>query len=53
MAVCIGFILWIAVVVFCLVLNIMGLMNATKGEMKPIPLIGKWGEDWFKGLKKT
>jgi uncharacterized membrane protein len=53
MAVCIGAILapavWIAMIVFC----VMGLMNATKGLMKPLPLIGKFGEEWFKGLKKA
>ena len=53
MAVCIGVILWVAVCVFCLVLNIIGLINAVKLEMKPLPVIGKWGEDWFKGIKKT
>jgi len=53
MVVCIGLILWIAVFVLCIVLNIIGLINATKGEMKALPLIGKWGEDWFKGLKKA
>jgi uncharacterized membrane protein len=51
--VCIGAILapavWIAMIVFC----VMGLMNATKGLMKPLPLIGKFGEEWFKGLKKA
>ncbi|MBN1268974.1 MAG: hypothetical protein JXB04_05260 [Kiritimatiellae bacterium] len=51
--VCIGIVLGLALLVFMLVLNIMGLMNAIKGEAKPLPLIGKWGEDWFKGLKKV
>ena len=53
MAVCIGFILLPASCIFILVLNIMGLINTTKGEMKPVPLIGKWGDDWFKGIKKV
>jgi len=53
MAVCIGAILLPIVLVFCLVLNIIGLINAVKAETKPLPLIGKWGEDWFKGIRKV
>lgn len=36
-----------------LVLAILGLINAAKGEMKPVPLIGKFAEDWFKGIQKA
>ena len=36
-----------------LVFAIMGLINAIKGEAKPVPLIGKFAEDWFKGIKKN
>ena len=50
---CIGIILWIAGSVFILVLDIMGLVNAVKGEQKPLPVIGKYADDWFKGLKKV
>lgn len=50
---CLGQIIWLAVAVFLLVVDIMGLINAVKGEMKPIPLIGKWAEDWFKGVTKA
>jgi hypothetical protein len=39
----------IALLVFC----IMGLISATKGEVKPVPIIGKWGEEWFEGIKKV
>ena len=39
--------------IFLLVLNIIGLVNAAKGEAKPVPLIGKWGVDWFKGIRKV
>jgi len=53
MVVCIGAILAVVVGVFCLVLTVLGIINSSKGEMKPLPLIGKWGEDWFKGLKKV
>lgn len=36
-----------------LVLAIVGLINAIKGEFKPIPLIGKFAIDWFKGIGKA
>ncbi len=52
-ALCIGFIILPAGMIFLLVLNIIGLMNAVKGEQKAVPVIGKWGEEWFKGLKKA
>ena len=53
MVVCIGVILLPLGVIFLLVLDIMGLINAIKGDQKPVPLIGKYAEDWFKGLKKA
>ena len=52
-AICIGVILLPAAYIFLLVLNIMGLIVACKGEQKPLPLIGKWGESWFKGINKA
>ena len=53
MAVCIGAIIAPVGGIFLLVLCIMGLINATKLEAKPVPLIGKWAEDWFKGITKA
>lgn len=53
MVVCIGFILLPAAVIFLLVLDIMGLINAVKGEQKPVPLVGKYAQDWFKGISKV
>lgn len=50
---CIGIVLWIVGLIFLLVLDIMGLVNAVKGEQKPVPVIGKYAEDWFKGLTKV
>ncbi|MDD5705242.1 MAG: hypothetical protein PHR35_04915 [Kiritimatiellae bacterium] len=35
-----------------LVLVIIGLINAIKGEAKPLPLIGKLAETWFKDIQK-
>ena len=36
-----------------LVFVVLGLINAVKGEIKPIPLIGSFAEKWFAGLKKA
>jgi uncharacterized membrane protein len=52
-AICIGFIILLAGGIALLVLTIMGLVNAVQGEAKPLPLIGPWGEEWFKGLRKV
>ncbi len=53
LVVCIGAVILLAGGIFLLVLNILGLINAINGKMQPIPVIGKWGVDWFKGLKKV
>jgi uncharacterized membrane protein len=53
MVVCIGAVLAPIVGLACLVLDVIGLMNAVNGRQQPLPLIGKWGEEWFKGLKKA
>jgi len=42
----IGWILQVGV----LVLWVMGLVYAVQGQMKEIPLIGKYAQQWFKGL---
>lgn len=51
--ICIGLILGPVLGVLLLVLCILGLINAIKGIAAPIPVVGKWGEDWFKGLTKV
>ncbi len=51
--VCIGVILAVVLAIGLLVLTIMGLINAAQGQQKPLPIIGKWAEDWFKGLVKV
>lgn len=53
MLVCIGVLTAIAIGVFILVVEIIGLMNSTKGLAKPLPLIGKYAEEWFKGISKA
>ncbi len=40
MVVLIGFLLYFAVMIASIVFMVMGIINAAKGEMKPLPLIG-------------
>ena len=42
----INFIGWIAVLVFWL----LSLLGAINGEMKETPIVGKYFQDWFKGI---
>ncbi len=49
---CLGLITGLALGVFVIVVQIIGLINASKGEMKPLPLIGPYADDWFKGITK-
>ena len=51
--ICVGIVLAVALGIFLLVITIIGLINASQGQQKPLPLIGPWGEGWFKGLKKV
>ena len=50
---CLGQIVWGLGTLFLFVLDIIGLINAIKGEAKPVPLIGKYAEEWFKGIQKN
>ena len=36
-----------------LVLAVMGAMNAYNGKYEPLPLIGKFGEEWFGTIRKA
>jgi uncharacterized membrane protein len=47
---CVGLIILAAGYIFLLVLTIMGMVNAGKLQMKPLPLIGKLAETWFAGI---
>lgn len=44
-------ILLIFVYLFLFVLWVIGFIAAINGQEKPIPLIGKKAQDWFKGIK--
>ena len=52
-AICIGIIILVLVPIFLLVINIIGLINAAKGVTAPLPLVGQFAEDWFKGITKV
>ncbi len=53
MFVCVGIIIAAVAVIGALVLCILGIMNAVKGQAKPLPVVGKWGEEWLKGVRKA
>ena len=52
-AICIGAILLPIGGILLFVLAVIGAIHASKGEMVPVPLIGKLAVDWFKGIKKV
>jgi uncharacterized membrane protein len=39
--------------IFAIVCVVMGVINAANGVCKPLPLIGTFGENWFKGIQKS
>ena len=49
---CLGQIVCLAFAILVLVLDIMGLISAIKGETKTLPIAGKWAADWFKSITK-
>ena len=48
--ICIGPIVGLVGALGLLVLNILGLLQSVNGEAKPLPLVGKYAVEWFKGL---
>ena len=50
---CLGILTGIALGVFIIVVEVIGLMNSTKGLAQPLPVIGKYAEEWFKGISKA
>ena len=51
--VCIGFILVWAVGLGSLVLCILGIINASGGQCKPLPVVGKFADKWFGKVQKA
>lgn len=49
---CIGIPLLIAVEVAALVLCILGIMNASSGQCKPLPMTGPLADKWFANIQK-
>ena len=51
--ICIGVPLLIALEVGALVLCIMGIINASSGQCKPLPVINKFVDKWFGKIQKV
>ena len=51
--ICIGIPLMIAVQVAGLVLCVLGIMNSSSGQCKPLPLIGQFADKWFGKIQKV
>lgn len=47
----IGIPLIFAVAIGSLVLQIIGIVNAARGEMTPLPMVGGWAESWWAGVQ--
>lgn len=45
-----GWIISILGSIFLIVLWVMGLINAINGKKAPVPVLGKYFEEWFKGI---
>jgi uncharacterized membrane protein len=51
--VCIGFPLLIATNVAGLVLCVLGLINSSGGQIKPLPVVGQFADKWFGKIQKV
>lgn len=47
---CLAPVLYLVLIVFLLVINVIGLINACKGQCRPLPVIGTLAERWFAGI---
>jgi len=45
-----GQIVFIVGWIFLIILWIMGLISAVNGEMKEVPVVGKYYQEWFRGV---
>src|SRR2546422_1986335 len=50
---CIGIPLLIAVEVCAVVLCVLGIINSSSGQCKPLPLIGTFADKWFGKIQKA
>ncbi|HMN41783.1 MAG TPA: DUF4870 domain-containing protein [Phycisphaerales bacterium] len=48
--VCVGVVMFPLLGIANIVMNVLGVMSANKGQTKPLPVIGPWGEKWFAGI---
>jgi uncharacterized membrane protein len=53
MLVLVGFVLLPVLLIVLLVLLVIGLVGAINGQAKPLPLIGPYAVEWFKGVRKV
>ena len=51
--VCIGFLIYPVALVMEIVWIIKGIINTNNGQAIPLPIIGKWAVDLFKGITKA
>ena len=51
--VCIGFLILPAALVLDIIWIVKGIINSNKGQAVPLPIIGKWAVDLFKGITKA
>lgn len=51
--VCIGIPLIVAAALGALVLCILGIMNASSGQCKPLPVVGQFADKWFGKVHKA
>ena len=51
--ICIGFPLMMAVNVGGIILCILGIINSSSGQCKPLPLIGQFVDKWFGKIQKV
>jgi|GEM_PF-542234 len=49
---CITLVTWPLIVVTMVVLDLIGLVNAAKGRIEPVPFIGRLADEWFAGIRK-
>ncbi len=49
---CVTLVTWPLIVVTMVVLDLIGLVNAAKGRIEPVPFVGRLADEWFAGIRK-